>query len=407
MTSSLTNDERLKRRRDYAGPVFLKEGFRPLFLAAALWAALAAPLWVGVWVGLVAYGGTLDPLHWHIHEMMFGFVAAALGGFLLTAIPNWTGRLPVRGGSLAVLAALWLIGRVAMWYGEALGVWATAAADLAYLTALCLCVAVEIAAGRNWRNLPVLAGVSLLLLANVLFHAGAAGLADTGEAAVRLSIAVMTVMIALIGGRIVPSFTHNWFARHDGPAIAAPMQPFDIVTLLGTVAALAVWVFLGAGGVTGACLIVAGVLNLARLARWKGWRTAGEPLVTILHVGYFWLGAGLFLMGLSMLGTGLRESAALHVLTIGAMGTTILAVMTRAVLGHTGRALTAGPATRLIYALVTFAVLFRVAFALQESIELVWLSAGCWSAGFGLFAVVYGPMTMRSPAPASGSSPAS
>jgi uncharacterized protein involved in response to NO len=390
-----TNQERLTVRREYAGPEFLKEGFRPLFLGAGLWAALAVPLWVAVWTGRISYNGIFDPAAWHVHEMLFGFVAAAVGGFILTAVPNWTGRLPVRGKPLALLAVLWLAERIATWFAGDIGAVPAAVVDLLYLTALVICVANEIVAGRNWKNAPVLAALALLAVGNILFHLDAAEIAATGEIAIRLSISVMVMLIALIGGRVVPSFTRNFFAKNDGPEIAAPMTGFDRVTLAVSLAALAVWVADGAGVAAGGGLVAAGILHLARLSRWRGWQTTGESLVTILHVGYFWVGIGLVLLGLSMLVDTVPRTAALHVLTLGAMGTMILAVMTRAILGHTGRALTAGPGTLGIYVLVTVALFFRVANEITAMPELVWLSALAWSSAFGLFVWIYAPMMMR------------
>ena len=390
-----TNQERLNLRRDYAGPVFLKEGFRPLFMAAGVWAALAAPLWVAVWTGVISYDGAFAPQVWHVHEMMFGFVAAAVGGFILTAVPNWTGRLPVRGLPLAGLALLWLAGRVAIWFSASIGPAATAIIDLLYLTALVLCVANEIVAGRNWKNAPVLLALTLLGVANGLFHLDVAGIAETGEIAIRLSIAVMALLVALIGGRVVPSFTRNWFKKNDGPEIAGPMAGFDRLVLIVSVIALAAWTVQGEDAFVGIALLAAGLLNLVRLARWRGWATLGEGLVTILHIGYLWLAVGLALLGVSMLQDAMTTAAALHMLTLGAMGTMTLAVMTRAILGHTGRDLHAGPGTLAIYAFVTVAMILRVAYAFAPSVDLIWASAGFWTAAFGLFVWIYAPMTYR------------
>ena len=388
----MTNRERLERRRSYAGPVFLGEGFRPLFLAAGLWGAVSVPLWIGVWSGAVAYAGPGDPVLWHVHEMMFGYVGAALGGFVLTAVPNWTGRLPVRGWPLAALTLAWLAGRAAIWWGGALGPLATAIADLAFIVALAVLVGNEILAGRNWRNLPVLGALVLMVAANLLFHLSAAEIADTGEAGMRLSIGTMALLLALIGGRVVPSFTRNWFARRGGPEIAPPMGRLDRATLALTGVALASWFAAAPDPVAGALLAAAGAFNLARLARWRGWRTLAEPLVTVLHAGYFWLALGLVLLGLSLLGGRVAEALALHVLTIGAMGTMTLAVMTRAVLGHTGRALHAGTGLVAIYGLATLAVFTRAAFEIVPEAGLLWATAGAWSLAFALFTAIHAPM---------------
>jgi uncharacterized protein involved in response to NO len=390
-----TNQERLDWRRDYAGPEFLKEGFRPLFMAAGIWAALAAPLWVAVWTGVISYDGAFAPQVWHIHEMMFGFIAAAVGGFILTAVPNWTGRLPVRGLPLAGLALFWLAGRVAVWFSASIGPIATAAIDLLYLTALVLCVANEIFAGRNWKNAPVLLALALLAGANGLFHLEANEFAETGDLAIRLSIAVMALLVALIGGRVVPSFTRNWFRKNDGPEIAGPMVGFDRIVHAVSIVALIAWTALGEDQAVGAGLAIAGLLNLARLARWRGWATMGEGLVMILHVGYLWLAVGLILLGVSMLQDAMTTAAALHMLTLGAMGTMTLAVMTRAILGHTGRDLHAGPGTMAIFACVTVAMALRVAYAFAPTVDLIWASAGFWTAAFTLFVWIYAPLTYR------------
>ena len=393
--AELTNQDRLDLRRNYSGPLILKEGFRPLFLGAGLWAAISIPLWVTVWTGSTGYYGAFDPAIWHVHEMLFGFVAAAVGGFMLTAIPNWTGRLPVRGLPLALLATLWLAGRIAVWFSGTIGAGAAAIVDLAYLAMLGFVVANEIVAGRNWRNAPLMMGVLLLFAGNALFHVDVLGWAETAGLATRLSVSVMIMLIAIIGGRIVPSFTRNWFARNDGPEISPPMMPFDRLTLGVSVAALLLWVVDGETVASGMALLGAGVLHVVRLTRWRGWRAAGEGLVTVLHVAYLWVGVGLVLLGLSMLSVGVSQNAALHVLTVGAMATMILAVMTRAIRGHTGRELMAGAGTNAIYALVTLALVLRFANEFFPSTELVWAAAAAWTAAFGLFVAIHAPMVLR------------
>ena len=393
--AEITNQDRLDRRRRYAGPTVLKEGFRPLFLAAGAWAAISVPLWICVWTGLVPYRGSFAPALWHVHEMIFGFIAAAVGGFVLTAIPNWTGRLPVRGTPLAGLVFLWLAGRIAMWFGEPIGPTAVAVLDMSYISALAFCVSVELVAGRNWRNLPILGALFLLVTANGLFHVEAGGLAASGDVAVRLSIATMAMLIGLIGGRVVPSFTRNWFAKSGGPDIAGPMGGFDRLVLVASIVALCLWIAVGESQESGLGLLAAGVLHFFRLVRWRGWRTIREPLVLILHLGYLWLGVGLMSLGASMLGDTVPATAALHVLTIGAMGTMILAVMTRAIKGHTGAELSAGAGTVVVYVLVTVALAFRVAHDFLPETELLWGAALAWTAAFGLFVWLYAPLALR------------
>jgi uncharacterized protein involved in response to NO len=303
--------------------------------------------------------------------MVFGFGFAAVAGFLLTAIPNWTGRLPVRGVALAGLVSLWLAGRIAMLVPGA------ALLDLAFPAALILVVARELLAGRNWRNLPMLAALVLLLAGNLLFHLG---IYD----GLRLGIATLLMLIALVGGRIVPSFTRNWLAKAR-LAPPAPEGALDRVALVVTLLALAAWV--GRAPFSSWLLLAAGLALAARLSRWRGLSTVREPLLFILHLGYGWLALGLILLGLDP-----GSSAALHALTVGAIGTMTLAVMTRASLGHTGRALVADRLTLAIYVLVTLAALLRVAspFAGAQAVLVTSLAGVAWSAAFATFALHYG-----------------
>jgi uncharacterized protein involved in response to NO len=373
------------------GPAFLSAGFRPFFLLAALWAAIAVPVWLAAYVHGYALRGSLDPMSWHAHEMVFGFGMAAVAGFLLTAIPNWTGRLPLRGGALATLAALWLAGRVALLVSAAIGAVAAALIDLLFPLVLISAVARELVAGRNWRNLPMLIALGLLVAANLLVHLHVA-------LGMRLGIATLLVLIALVGGRIVPSFTRNWLAKaRPDVAAPAPTDRIDIACLAAVVLALAAWVAQPADAVTSGLLILGGVAAGFRLARWRGLATLREPLLFVLHAGYAWLAFGLAWLGLNGLFAWAPAGAALHALTVGAIGTMTLAVMTRATLGHTGRPLRADAATSVIYLLVALAALLRVGAGVWPGAYGVVTSlAGlAWSGAFALFALRYGPMLVR------------
>ena len=271
-----------EQMRAWTGPAILTYGFRPFFLGAAVWAALAMALWVPMLSGALVLPTAFDPVSWHAHEFLFGYLGAVIAGFLLTAVPNWTGRLPIVGWRLGALAALWIAGRVAVAISAAMPPAAVAAIDLAFPLALAAAIGREIVAGRNWRNLVVLGGLAVFAVGNGLFHWEAA----RGEYAaqghgLRLGLAAGLMMIALIGGRIVPSFTRNWLARRGpGRLPVPPMQRFDRVALVVLLAALLLWVARPLDPVTGAALVLAGALHLARLARWAGDRTltraAGE-----------------------------------------------------------------------------------------------------------------------------------
>lgn len=381
----------IPRYRPSSGPALLQAGFRPFFLGAALWSALALCLWLGVLVGHVALPTAFDPLTWHVHEMIFGFAAAAVAGFLLTAIPNWTGRLPLQGGSLAFLVLLWLGGRIAVATSAAIGVVPAAVIDLSFLLLLLLAALREIVAGRNWRNLPLPAALGVLTTANLLVHLEAIGVADTAALGLRLALAVLLMLIALIGGRIIPSFTRNWLAKRDPGRVPAGFGAADRIALAACAMGLAAWVAEFEAAITGAVLMVAGAAAAVRLARWRGYLTANEPLLWILHLGHAWLALGLMLLGLSRTWPAVPATAGLHALTAGAIGTMILAVATRATLGHTGRPLTAGRGTTAIYLLGTMAAALRVAAAFATALYLPLLaaSAAAWIAAFLLFVVLY------------------
>jgi uncharacterized protein involved in response to NO len=379
-------------------PTLLTQGFRPFFFAAGFWSAAALAFWIIMFATGIAAPSRFDPLTWHIHEMLFGFVMAAIAGFLLTAIPNWTQRLPVRGGPLALLAGLWLLGRIVCLVSAELPSWLAIAADLSFPVVLVGVVAREIVAGRNWRNLPMVAPVIVLGFANLLMHLESAGVAVPSGLGWRLGLAAVVVLVSVVAGRIVPSFTRNWLAKRQSPDLPAPHGLIDRVALGVLHAGLFGWAFFPSLEAIGGLLLLGAALNLWRLLRWRGGATAAEPLVLILHVGYAWLVLGAALLGAAMLDTPVPQSAAIHALTAGAIGTMILAVMTRATRGHTGRDLTADRVTSLIYVLVSLAAATRVAaaFSTDMIMSLLIASACFWIAAFGGFLLHYGPMLLGS-----------
>ena len=397
MTAATTT---MERHRAWRGPAVLSFGFRPFFLLGALWAALAMALWVAMLTGKLALPTTFDPVTWHAHEFLFGYLGAIIAGFLLTAVPNWTGRLPVTGWPLAGLTAAWLAGRLAVTFSQGLPRLAVAVIDLALVAALAVLLGREIVVGRNWRNLPVVGLLVLFGCANALFHWEAArgGYAAQGMG-LRLGLGAVLMMIAVIGGRIVPSFTRNWLTKQGaGRLPVPPMQRFDLAALGLLLAALLAWVAAPLAPLTGMALGLAGLVHLARLARWAGDRTLGEPLVLVLHLGYVFVPLGALAGAVEILGPGwLGAGSAQHLWMAGALGLMTLAVMTRATLGHTGRALTAGRGTVAIYAAVICAALARIgAGAWPEAASpLHSLSGASWIAAFAGFAALYGPMLLR------------
>ncbi len=387
----------IPRYRRCGGPALFQAGFRPFFLAAGLWAPASLALWLLFLFGYVAPPTAADPLLWHMHEMLFGFGVAAVAGFLLTAIPNWTGRLPLQGWPLVVLWLLWVAGRVIGLASNLSGPIIGAAIDLSFLAALLAAITREIVAGRNWRNLPMVAALTLLLTANALMQAQAIGLAETATSGVRLGLAVLLIMIALVGGRIIPSFTRNWLAKRGDARLPGAFGAVDRFALAATVLGLTAWVAALPPMIVGPLLIVAGLAAAIRLARWRGRLTFSEPLLLVLHVGHGWLAIGLAMLGTSEVWHALPSSSALHALTVGAIGTMTLAVMTRATLGHTGRELTAGLGTMAIFALINGAAVARVGAGLSDGgyLSLLALAGAAWIGAFVLFVLLYGPLLMR------------
>lgn len=393
-----------ERMRAWTGPAILTFGFRPLFFGAAVWAVLAMVLWVPMLSGHLTLPTAFDPVSWHAHEFLFGYLGAVVAGFLLTAVPNWTGRLPIVGWRLGMLAGLWLMGRVAVAVSGSVPAVLVALADLAFQAVFALLIAREIAAGKNWRNLIVLAMLGVFILGNALFHWEAA--AQGGYAAqgygLRLGLGAGIMMIAVIGGRIVPSFTRNWLVKRRSTALPVPpMQSFDKLALAALVVALVLWVVLPLGTLTGLALALAGVLHALRLARWAGHRTFAEPLVTVLHAGYSFVPLGALALAAEILLPGsLGMTGAQHFWMVGAIGLMTLALMTRATLGHTGQNLTAEAGTVAIYLALILSVFARVAGGVWPEVSgpLHAMAGLFWIAAFGGFAIIYGALLLRLPA---------
>jgi uncharacterized protein involved in response to NO len=382
----------IPRYRPQAGPAILSAGFRPFFLLAALWACLAIPASIAFVTASVHPPAAFPPIIWHVHEMAFGFGGAVVAGFLLTAIPNWTGRMPLQGGSLAFLALLWLVGRIALSPFVSIGPNLAAALDLSFPAAFLVVVAREIIVGRNWRNLPIAGALASMLLGNLLTHLEAMSVAETAEMGNRIGVATLLMLIALIGGRIVPSFTHNWLAKQQpAPPTTTPFDLVDRAALAMTSVALLTWAATPQALVAPWLELAAGATLALRLARWRGAQTLREPLLWVLHLGYGWLALGLLLLGFNSFAPILPQTTALHALTVGAIGTMTLAVMTRASLGHTGRPLVAGAGTTAIYISITIAATLRLLAPLFGDGYMVVLSlaGAAWSAAFGLFVLLY------------------
>lgn len=379
------------RLKSYSGPIVLSYGFRPFFLLGAVYAGLAVLAWLPIFHGELQLRTAFGAIDWHVHEMLYGYLPAVVTGFLLTAIPNWTGRLPIQGSPLLVLASLWLAGRVAVTISADIDWLMAAVIDNAFLVLLIAAIVREIVAGKNWRNLKVAGLVALLLVGNVAFHLEN-HFHGSAEYGIRIGIATMVLLITVIGGRIVPSFTRNWLARENPGRLPVPIGPIDVSVIVFSAAVLALWVARPEGPDTGAALGAAGLAQILRLVRWAGDRTWRDRLVLILHVGYAFIPLG-FLLSSAAAFDLVAVSAGIHAWTVGAAGTMTLAVMTRASLGHTGNALKASAMTQAIYAAVVTAALARVGASLFPvwSEPLLHLTVLAWCVAFFGFAASFGP----------------
>jgi len=379
----------------YQGPAFLSYGFRPFFLCTALFAGVAIPVWTIILTGAGDAKFFYPPRDWHVHEMLFGFLPAVITGFLLTAIPNWTDRPPLRGTPLLLLCALWLSGRMAIaipWPAP----FVSAAIDASFLVMLAAFVWREIVAGKAWDRAPIGVIISLYAGANILFHLLALSGAET-DLSERMPLSLMMMLLALIGGRITPTFTNDYLAERGIPEQPVAFPRFDGLSILLVAMAAIAWTVRPQASATGWILVTAGLTHAIRLSRWRAWTAWREPLVLILHLGYGWLALSILMLGVSILGLGLETVDAIHALTTGAMGAMTLAVMTRASLGHTGHPRHAGPMTVVIYVLVNLGAILRVFGPISglPTNLVLGVATAAWSSAYLLFAAVYGPLLTR------------
>lgn len=377
-----------------SGPALLSYGFRPFFLFAGIYALVAMGLWIGALAGAWSVGGTEGPIAWHAHEMLFGYSTAALAGFVLTTVPNWTGRLPVSGTPLAVLAGLWVVGRLAGLAPQLLGELPSAGLDCLFLPTLALVVGREVLSGRNWKNLRVAAVITGLALLNLAYHLTLAWAADPSMV-LRLTVALYVTLVGLVGGRIIPSFTRNYLNKRGAKRLPASVGVVDQLSSALALTAGGSWALWPDALPSAALCAAAAFLHAVRLVRWRGSATWREPLLLMLHVSYAFLPAGFVMLSLAALEL-VSPAAAVHVLTVGVIGLTTLAVMARASRGHTGRPLVASSSTTAAYAFLLCAALARpLAETIPEAYHLLLLASGlAWMAAFGLFVAEHARMLM-------------
>lgn len=375
---------------------FFQGGLRPFFLLATGFSVVAVALWMIILSGWFELGSVLSPTDWHVHEMLFGYTSAVIAGFLLTAMPNWTGQAPLAGWPLACLAALWLVGRcVVLGWGGFSTLWVMLI-DVSFLVVIGGFVALQLIASKNWRNLIVVALVGLLVAANIGFYLEVMATGTTAFSR-RAGFAAIVMLITLIGGRIIPSFTRNWLVKHEVSQFPAPFGRFDTLCLLVSLVAFILWIAGVQPAMTAPVLGLAAGLHVIRLGRWQGYRVRRSALLLMLHLAYLCLPIGLALIALSLIDARLGAVSVMHVLGMGGVGGMTSAVMMRASMGHTGRPLAAGRVLGLAFSLIMSAAFMR-AFAPGLSIaglSGIEVAVGLWIIGFGVICLRIWPWLLR------------
>lgn len=374
----------------------LGEGFRVFFLSAGLYGLFVGLVW-GLWLAVpyMAPDYGMTPPMWHAHEMIFGYATAALGGFFLTAVPNWTGAPEARACFITLAAGLWLAGRMAMWFSGMLPPVFVAVVDLTFVPVLAAKILTQLIRRPKPQNMVFLLLLSQIWVADLMTHLEWMGItADTLQTGLRAGLLSLCAMIAILGGRITPAFTRNAMKRDGVPEANWPVSVAALDKagmILALILPLSALVF-GVGSVAGVGALALGVVQILRMARWRARWAARQPILLALHLGLGMLALGLILWGLSVLGLG-NEVAALHVLGIGCVGGMTLAVMSRAALGHSGRALIAPAPMVVAYGLMAVAALSRWLGAELNAGYMVamLLSDGLWVCAFALYLIAMWP----------------
>lgn len=394
MQKVMAKDEHVPRGMSRSGLVLFSYGFRPFFLASALWAIASIDLWAASLRFGIPVATEYGTLFWHAHEMIFGFAPAILAGFLLTAIPNWTGRLPIAGRPLAILFAVWCAGRIAMLMSSWIGVVPAVTVDSLFLPAMLVLCAREVVAGKKWKDLKVIAGLVVLSIANALFHVQAIA-GQNPELPIRLGLGAYVLLVTIVGGRILPSFTRNWLNQFGRTEFPVPYNHYDAASIIMGAVALAAWAVAPEALITGLCAAIAAAMNGVRLYRWRGWNVWPEPILFVLHGAYLFVPLGFAAVALGTL--GMPQLAVLHVFAIGAISLMMLAVMTRATRGHTGRKVKSSRLTNYSYVILAAVALLRPTAELIPSFssEILMASAIGWTVAFCMFAHEHAPFLCR------------
>lgn len=378
-------------------PPILRLAFRPFFLGGALFSIIAIAWWSWFWLkpsSWTPYGGAI---WWHSHEMIFGFAAAIVVGFLLTAVQTWTGVRSVRGLPLAILFGFWLLGRVAVAFGGAWPVALVMAIDSLFLLAAAGAMAYPVLKVKQWRNIMFVPILLMLALFNAVSHWAVLNQHYAGATqALYGAVLLVSLVVAIVGGRVMPMFTANG----TGTEKVLSLKWLELSSLF-SLALIVVLSFVGFEQFPKSILVslfgFAALVNGWRFVRWGFWRCWRVPLLWSLHMAYAFLPIGLLAMALHHAGLLVNSSAALHCFAVGTVGGMILAMISRVTLGHTGRVLEPPKPMALAFILILLAAMVRVVLPVWLPVFTNWgigLAGVFWLLAYGLFVIYYGPMLM-------------
>ncbi len=370
----------------------LRLGFRPFYLLTALLACLSVPVWVAAFLGYMPLQLPMSALLWHGHEMLFGFAAGVVAGFLLTAVRAWTGLNTARGPLLAVLALLWLAARVAALCAPYA---VFAVIDMLFLPAVAVVLLRVLLQAGNKRNIPLISLLLLMSVANLCFHLiELQVIALDPLLPLYAELALIVMVVSVMTGRVVPMFTRN---VTPGLVINTSRR-FELGLLAATAIALLLWVGSAPTVLVVAACAVAALLHAIRLYRWSPWVTLKRPILWVLHLSYAWMPIGFAMLAGARLGW-LGQTFAVHALTVGVIGGLIIGMVTRTARGHTGRPLQATRGETIAYALVLLATVVRVVLPVmvpQLYPRALEISATFWALAFAIYLVIYTPWLFRS-----------
>lgn len=372
-------------------------GFRPFFLLAGLYGLVAIGLWLLLYRGQSPIQAGPIPQFWHGHEMLFGFIAAAITGFMLTAVPSWTGKQSISGAPLALLSILWLCGRLAFSLQTSLPWAAVLIAELVFLPTVITMLAPALL-GSGKRNAPLLLVLLLFWSCDLTFMITLSnGNIEGASSALRAALNLSLVLITIVGGRIVPTFTSNALKSEAAAIKIASVRPLELAVIIAMLVYAFSDVIAPASTGTAGIALVAGVLQFWRLSRWHGLKTLSQPIVWVLHLAYLWLPVGLILKAIFVTTNAPWAAHWMHALGAGAAGMMIMAVMTRASLGHTGRKLKVAPIITAAYLLMAAAVVIRVfgpGIWPADYPNTIAIAGYLWILAFGCYAIVYAPILL-------------